>query len=57
MSEKRTITNECNANVDYCGIVTLLRALLKQNLCTAAEAKNIAARLAVQYGADIIISI
>ena len=45
---------EHNANVDYCGILILLRALLKQKLCTEPEAERIAARLAVQYGADII---
>ena len=49
--------NEYNANIDYCGIVTLLRALLKQKICTETEAKRLAARLAVQYGADIIISL
>ena len=49
--------NQYNANVDYCGIITLLRTMLKQKLCTEPEAKRIAARLAVQYGADIIISL
>ena len=49
--------NEYNANVDYCGIVTLLRTMLKQKICTETEVKRIAARLAVQYGADIIIAI
>ena len=49
--------SENNANIDYCGIVTLLRTMLKQKLCTETEAKRIAARLAVQYGADIIIAI
>ena len=48
---------EHNANVDYCGILTLLHALLKQKLCTEPEAKKIAARIAVQYGVDIIISL
>lgn len=46
-----------DANIDYCGIVMLLRAMLRKELCTEAEAKKIAARIAVQYGADIIISI
>lgn len=46
-----------NANVDYCGVVNLLRDLLKRGLCTKAEARKIAAQIAVQYGADIIISI
>ena len=48
---------EHNANVDYCGILTLLRALTVEGICTLTEAKRIAARLAVQYGADIILSL
>lgn len=44
-----------NANVDYCDVVNLLRDLIKRGICTKAEAKKIAARIAVQYGADIII--
>lgn len=46
-----------NANVDYCGVVNLLRDLVKRKICTKAEAKKIAAWIAVQYGADIIISL
>ena len=46
-----------DANIDYCGIVMLLRRMIHSNLCTEAEAKRIAARIAVQYGANIIISI
>jgi len=46
-----------NANVDYCGVVNLLRDLVKRGIRTKAEAKRIAARIAVLYGADIIISI
>ena len=46
-----------NVNVDYCGVVNLLRDLIKRGICTKAGAKKIAARIAVQYGADIIISL
>ena len=46
-----------NVNVDYCGVVNLLRDLIKRGICTKAEAKKIAVRIAVQYGADIIISL
>ena len=46
-----------NANVDYCGVVNLLRDLIKRGICTKTEAKKIAAQIAVQYGADIIISL
>ena len=45
------------ANIDYCGIVSLIRGLLQRKLCTAEEAKKIAARIAVQLGADIILNI
>ena len=44
-------------NIDYCGVLNLIRTLLHAGKCTEAEAKRIAARLAVQYGADIIISL
>ena len=39
------------------GIVTLLRGLREQGLVSGSEAKKIAARLMVQLGADIIISL
>lgn len=45
-----------NANIDYCGMINLLRDLWKRGICSKAEAQKIAAQLAVQYGADIIIS-
>lgn len=45
-----------NANLDYCGVVNLLRQLLKKGVCTEPEAKKIAFKIAVTYGADIIIS-
>ena len=46
-----------NPNADYLGIVTLLRGLRAQVLVSGSEAKKIAARLMVQLGADIIISL
>lgn len=45
-----------NGNVDYCGVVNLLRYLVEQGYCTKGEAKNIASRIAVQYGANIILT-
>ena len=46
-----------NPNADYLGIVTMLRSLREQGLISGSEAKKIAARLMVQLGADIIISL
>lgn len=46
-----------NPNADYLGIVTLLRGLRERGLVSGSEAKMIAARLMVQLGADIIISL
>jgi len=44
---------EKNANIDYCGIRNLLRLLEGQGF-SEAELKKIAARIAVDVGADII---
>ena len=46
-----------NTNADYLGIVTMLRSLREQGLVSGSEAQKIAARLRVQLGADIIISL
>ena len=46
-----------NPNADYLGIITMLRSLREQGLVSSSEAKKIAARLMVQLGADIIISL
>ena len=46
-----------NPNADYLGIDTMLRRLREQRLVSGSEAKKIAARLMVQLGADIIISL
>ena len=45
--------DQSNANVDYCGIRSLLRLLIGQGF-TEAELKKIAARIARETGADII---
>ena len=48
---------ERNVNVDYCGIVNLLRHLVKNSLITEKEAKKVAARIAVENQVDIILFI
>lgn len=44
-------------NVNLCGVAQLLRGLLKQGRITPKEAQKILSRVAVQIGADIIISL
>ena len=46
-----------NVNVDYCGIVNLLRQLVEKDLLTKQEARKIAARIAVENQVDIILFI
>ena len=46
-----------NANINYCGVIILLRKLVESGHCTKKEAGRIAARIAKQTGADIILSI
>ena len=46
-----------NANVNFCGVIILLRKLVELGHCTKKEAGRIAARIAKQTGADIILSI
>ena len=46
---------ERNVNVDYCGIVNLLRHLVKNSLITEKEARKIAARIAVKNNVDIVL--
>ncbi len=48
---------ERNANVDYCGIVNLLRALIASGIITEKEARKIAARIAVKNQVDVILFI
>ncbi len=40
--------------IDYCGIIILLRQLVQAGKCSRAEAKNIAHRIAAQSGATLI---
>lgn len=42
-------------NVDYCGIVNLLRQLVEKDLLTKQEAKKIAARIAAEDQIDIVL--
>ena len=44
-------------DANYCGVVILLRKLVASGYCTKKEAGRIAARIAKQTGADIILSI
>lgn len=43
-----------NANINYIGMMNLLRALQKAGVVSQDEARKIAARLRVETGADII---
>ncbi len=47
--------NIMNANIDYLGLLTLLRHLLALGLVSDSETKKIAARLHVDMDADIAI--
>ncbi len=40
--------------IDYCGIIILLRQLVQAGKCSHAEAKNIAQRIAAQSGTALI---
>ena len=44
-----------NANVDYLGLLNLLRGLRDHGLLSEAEAKKIAARLRAELGATIFV--
>lgn len=46
-----------STNVDYCGVVFLLRQLVEAGHCTIMEANRIADRIAQQTGAAIMISL
>jgi len=43
------------ADADYCAAVKMLDTLVESGVCSKKEARNIAARLAVRYGASIIL--
>lgn len=42
-------------NIDYCGIVNLLRQLVAKYLLTRQEAKKIATRIATEEQVDIVL--
>lgn len=42
-------------NIDYCGIVNLLRQLVAKDLLTRQEARKIAARIAAEEQVDIVL--
>lgn len=46
-----------NTNIDFCGVIILLRKLVASGYCAKKEAGRIADRIAKQTGADIILSI
>jgi hypothetical protein len=46
-----------SVNVNYCGVILLLRQLVEAGNCTVNEANRIAARIAKQTGAEIILSV
>ena len=43
------------SNIDYCGIVNLLRQLVEKDLLTRREARKIAARIAAEEQVDMIL--
>ena len=43
--------------IDYCGVIVLLRKLLACGTFTSQEAEKIAHRVALETGADLIISL
>ena len=43
------------ANVDYIGILNLLRQLVENGIITSDESKKIAGHIAVKTGANIVI--
>ena len=44
-----------NANVNYCGVILLLRKLVTSGHCTKKEVNCIAAWIVKQTGVDIIL--
>ena len=46
-----------NTQINYCGVIVLLRKLLACNELTRQEAEKIARRVAAETGADLIISL
>ena len=52
---EESIMNIMNTNIDYLGLLALLRRLLALELINDSEAKKIAVRLRVDMGADIAV--
>lgn len=46
-----------NVNIDYYGILKLLRQLVDKDVCTYLEAKRIATSIAKDLGVDAIFSL
>ena len=46
-----------DANVNYLGLINMLRILQNAELISKVEARRIAARLKVEIGADIVIPV
>ena len=46
-----------DANVNYLGMINMLRILHNVGIISKVEARRVAARLKVEIGADIVISI
>lgn len=44
-----------NVNIDYYGVILILRHLVSREICSRREAEEIVARIATQYGANLII--
>ena len=51
------IGDNMSVNVNYCGVILLLRQLVEAGHCSMNEADRIATRIAKQTGADIILSV
>ena len=46
-----------NRNINYLGMLNLLRTLQTAGLMSQKEARNIAARLKIETGADVMVSL
>ena len=46
-----------NEDGDFCGVLNLLRQLIKDGKCSKQEAQKIAVRIAAQTGVDLIFSL
>lgn len=46
-----------NEDVDFCGVLNLLRQLIKDGKCSKQKAQKIAVRIAAQTGVDLIFSL